>query len=719
MTLSRTMSGAEYSQLARASALALLAAASLASAADAADTGPPDLAAVRASFRSSESVLLDRHGEPLHELRTDPTRRRLEWVPLERVSPALVAAVIAAEDRRFRSHGGVDWAAFLGAAWDNLAGGRRRGASTITMQLAGMLDQRLRAGTGGRSLAQKWEQVRAARALEARWRKDEILEAYLNLAAWRGELQGVAAAARGLFDKHPGGLDREESALLAALLRSPNASPSAVARRACSIPDAPGDARDCDRLERLAALHVGAKPRIRARLDAAPHLARALLGRGETAVRTTLDAGLQRFAREALVRHLAALAGRNVEDGAVLVLDNATGDVLAYVASSGDLSGAEEVDGIAARRQAGSTLKPFLYADAIERRLLTAASLLDDAPLHIATPVGLYVPQNYDRSFKGAVSVRTALGASLNVPAVRTLLAGGVEPFHERLRSLGLASLDRPAEHYGYALALGGADVSLLELANAYRALANGGEWRPVRFTPGDEPGPGRRALDPAAAFIVGDVLADRGARAPTFGLESPLAARSWAAGTSKDMRDNWALGYSDRYTVGVWVGNFSGAPMWDVSGVSGAAPVWQEVMNRLHRGAPSHAPAAPPGVVTRRVRFDPALEPAREEYFVAGTEMPEVRVAATPARARIAYPGDGTIVALDPDIPAGRQRIALRASGAGSGGSWRIDGRLAGSADGVALWQPAPGRHRLALLDAEGRELDAVRFEVRGAPRR
>jgi penicillin-binding protein 1C len=687
----------------------------------AAHAAPPDLAAVRAGFRSSESVLLDRHGEPLHELRTDPTRRRLEWVPLDRVSPALVAAVIAAEDRRFREHSGVDWAAFPGAAWDNLTGGRRRGASTITMQLAGMLDEDLRAGTGGRSFAQKWRQARGALALESRWRKEEILEAYLNLVSWRGELQGVAAAARGLFDKHPGGLDREESALLAALLRAPNASPSAVARRACAIPHAQGDERDCDRLERLAALHVGAKPRIRARLDAAPHLARAVLGRSEAAaVRTTLDAGLQRFARDALARHLAALAGRNVEDGAVLVLENATGDVLAYVASSGDLSGAEEVDGITARRQAGSTLKPFLYADAIGRRLLTAASLLDDAPLHIATPVGLYVPQNYDRSFKGVVSVRTALGASLNVPAVRTLVAGGFEAFHERLRVLGLASLDRPAEHYGYALALGGADVSLLELANAYRALANGGEWRPVRFAPDDEPAPGRRALDPVAAFIVGDVLADRGARALTFGLESPLVARSWAAvktGTSKDMRDNWALGYSDRYTVGVWVGNFSGEPMWDVSGVSGAAPVWQEIMNRLHRGAPSHAPVPPPGVVARRVRFDAELEAARDEYFVAGTEMTEVRSAATPARARIAYPGEGTIVALDPDIPAAQQRIALRASGAGSGGSWRIDGRLAGDTDGVALWMPAPGRHRLALLDAAGREVDAVRFEVRGAP--
>ena len=340
--------------------------------------------------------------------------------------------MIAAEDRRFREHGGVDWAAFLGAAWDNLAGGGRRGASTITMQLAATLDESLRAGAGGRSFAQKWRQARAALALESRWRKEEILEAYLNLVSWRGELQGVAAAARGLFDKHPGGLDREESALLAALLRAPNAAPRPpVARRASPSPHPQGEARDCDRLERLAALHVGAKPRIRARLDAAPHLARAVLGRGEAAaVRTTLDAGLQRFARDARARHLAGLAGRNVEDGAVIVLDNATGDVLAYVASSGDLSAAAEVDGITARRQAGSTLKPFPLRPTRSGAACSPRPRCWMTPRSASPPpVGLYVPQNYDRSFKGVVSVRTALGASLNVPAVRTLVAGGFDSF--------------------------------------------------------------------------------------------------------------------------------------------------------------------------------------------------------------------------------------------------------------------------------------------------
>ena len=190
---------------------------------------------------------------------------------------------------------------------------------------------------------------------------------------------------------------------------------------------------------------------------------------------TTLDAPLQSYAIDTLRDHLSELTARGVEDGAVVVLDNATGDVLAYVGSSGELSSAAEVDGVVAPRQAGSTLKPFLYALAFDRKLLTAASLVDDSPLAIATARGVYVPQNYDRGFHGSVSVRTALASSLNVPAVRTLELVGLDRFHDTLRALGFDTLTQPDDYYGAALALGGADVTLLALTNAYRALANGG----------------------------------------------------------------------------------------------------------------------------------------------------------------------------------------------------------------------------------------------------
>jgi penicillin-binding protein 1C len=678
---------------------------------------PPSFDEVRARYVPSEAALLDRDGTPLAEIRVDLTRRRLAWVSLSEVSPALEKAIVLAEDRRFYSHAGVDWRALASAAWDNLRRARPRGASTITMQLAAQIDPGLAAARGGRTFAQKVRQARAAREIEARWSKRQILEAYLNLTSFRGELQGVHAAARGLFGKHPGGLDTDEARLLAALVAAPNAAPPAVARRACASAGVARTSEECMRLERVASLALAGRTPIRARFDAAPHLAHALLEQPGARLVTTLDAALQRFARDTLVRHLLALSDRNVEDGAVLVLDNRSGDVLAYVASSGELSDAAQVDGITARRQAGSTLKPFLYELAIERRWLTAASILDDSPLHVTTPVGLYVPQNYDRDFKGAVSLRTALGSSLNVPAVRTLLLAGFEAFHERLRALGFASLTEPADFYGYSLALGGADVSLLELTNAYRALANGGTWSPVRVMPGQSgEEPPRSVMNPGAVHIVSDILADPGARALTFGFASPLETRFWAAvktGTSKDMRDNWAIGFSERYTVGVWVGNFAGGPMWDVSGISGAAPVWNEVMSYLHRDVASHPSPPPDGVRREVVRFEPPIEPTRAELFLAGTEVNTIQLV-TDARPRIAYPGDGSILALDPDIPVTRQRVALDATPVRAGLVWSMDGQRLGTADTPLLWAPFPGQHRLTLTDASGREMDVVRFEVR-----
>jgi membrane carboxypeptidase/penicillin-binding protein PbpC len=258
------------------------------------------------------------------------------------------------------------------------------------------------------------------------------------------------------------------------------------------------------------------------------------------------------------------------------------------VGSSGDLSDAQEVDGVTAMRQAGSTLKPFLYAQALAERRLTAASLLDDSAASISTAAGLYIPQNYDHQFKGWVSTRTALGASLNVPAVRALVMVSPEAMARTLKAAGLP-LRESGDYYGYSLALGSAEVPLLGLANAYRTLANGGRYAPVRWMPAAAL-PSVQAIDPTAAFIVGDILSDPNARARTFGTDSILATRMWTAvktGTSKDMRDNWAVGWSSRYTVGVWVGNASGAPMHDVSGTSGAAPVWAAVMRHLHQKVP------------------------------------------------------------------------------------------------------------------------------------
>lgn len=670
---------------------------------------------VRAAYQPSNARLLDRHGVPVESVRIDMRARRLAWTPLSDISPAVGVAVLQAEDGRFMEHGGVDLRAIGQAAWDNLFRERPRGASTITMQLAGLLDAELKAGTAGRNWTQKFNQALAARELEAGWTKAQILEAYLNLASYRGELQGIAAASQALFGKAPSGLDLGEAAILAALLRAPGAAPKAVARRACALGAELKLRAGCNSIEWQTEVAL-ARPAAAAVKAGAPQVARKLLGQdGQSGqdVRSTLDAGLQRFALEALQRHLRELNDRNVSDGAAVVIDNASGELLAYVGNAGK----GEVDGVAALRQAGSTLKPFLYELAIERRLLTAASLLDDSPIDVAGEAGLYVPQNYDRRFKGYASVRTSLASSLNIPAVRTLLLLGPERFHGRLQDVGLSSLKEDAAFYGPSLALGSADVSLLELANAYRTLASGGLYGPVTLRP-RAPEPKRRVLDAGAAWIVSDILSDRGARSPTFGLRSDLATPYWSAvktGTSKDMRDNWCVGYSNRYTVGVWVGNFDGQPMWDVSGVSGAAPVWRDLMDVLHREQPPRQEAAPNGVVRRDVRYAPAHESARQEWFLRGTETTLVEAVAPERRApKIIYPVDGSILAVDPDIPAERERVLFQAQAA-QGLRWRLDDAALGAADAALAWRPAVGSHRLDLLDADGKVIATSRFEVRG----
>ncbi|WP_211946232.1 penicillin-binding protein 1C [Cupriavidus yeoncheonensis] len=709
----------------------------------------PSFTQVRADWRSTDVVITDRNGETVARVRDDFRVRRGDWVTLAETSPALRTAIVLSEDKRFYAHSGVDWQGVAAAAWANLWNTRTRGASTLTMQLAGLLDEDLRkpASAGeGRSVTQKLGQAAGAASLERSWGKDQILEAYLNLVPFRGELVGLSAMSQALFGKFPEGLDARESALAVALVRAPNARAAQVARRACGILREMRVPRECEGLEgfaQLALLRTGSVAQRGTAASAlpghlaqplAPHLGRMLVSQARAQagpnapvppyLRSRLDAGLQRVAVASLQRHLRELAGRHVEDGAVVVIDNASGDVLAYVGSSGELSGAAQVDHAQALRQAGSTLKPFLYEQAVEERRLTAASLLDDRPVNLPVGGGLYVPQNYDHRYAGWVSTRAALAASLNVPAVRTLVMVTPHRFHKRLVALGLP-LTEAGDYYGYSLALGSADVSLLALTNAYRALANGGRYGPVRMRDGMASVPPTAVMSPAASHVIGDILSDRHARARTFGLDSPLTTRFWTAvktGTSKDMRDNWCIGWSQRYTVGVWVGNASGASMHDVSGVSGAAPVWHDLMEALHRSQPSVAPAAPAGVERVALTFSDDLEPAREEVFLAGTALARVSVGTSSARSgvpAIANPADGTIFALDPDMPPSAQRVWFHAEGVSGQTarmvSWRMDGKPLGRGGEVA-WLPWPGRHQVELLDAAGKVVHRIGIEVRGA---
>lgn len=678
----------------------------------------PSFDLVRAAHTRSELILLDRHGEIIQERRTDNRARRLDWVPLDDVSPALTTAILYAEDRRFYEHHGVDWASLAGAMAGIVRSGSR-GASTITMQLAGHLDEELHPFGPHRTFWQKWQQIRGARALERRWSKSQILEAYLNLVTFRGELQGLAAAAGGLLRKQPHGLTDAESVVLAALVRSPNADIAQVVKRACAL---------------VAAMKLGINPAeisaravealshpyyIQPQATLAPHVAQRLFAKatadgrgGDGRISCTLDRSLQQFASETLRRHLMTVRAQNVRDGAVLVVDNRSGEVLAYVGNTGEEASARYVDGVQALRQAGSTLKPFIYGAAFDQRVLTAASRLDDSPLDVPANGGIYRPGNYDKLFHGPVTARTALASSLNVPAVKTLNLIGLDAGLKTLRAAGFERLQSD-DFYGASLALGAADVSLWELASAYRSLANGGNWSPLRLTFDEPAGQARRVMSGAAAYLVADILSDRESRSRTFSLESPLSTRFWTAvktGTSKDMRDNWCAGFSQEFTVAVWAGNFSGAPMWNVSGITGAAPVWVEIMNWLHRNRTSKAPEPPPGIVAVRVMQDDG----RQEWFLQGTEQATAPGEESPGF-HIAYPATGTIIAIDPDIPLQDQKVFFEARPRDDRLRWLLDGHDIGGAGALLLWTPVRGKHALALVDGSARTLDAITFEVRG----
>lgn len=672
----------------------------------------PSYAQTLDAFHPSEAWLYDRNGVLLDEARVSFAARRLAWVKLDQIAPALVNDVISAEDKRFWVHSGVDGLAMAAAVRARLTHRHPRGASTLTMQVAGFLAADL-AKPGRRGWIDKLRQIRAAWALEGSWSKTHILEAYFNLAGYRGETQGIGAAARALFGKSPDTLSAQDARLITALLPSPQAEAADIAARACHA-----DRADCPALTTAATTLFSHDAMDSLGPALAPHLAAHLLTKAGAKVVSTLDMRTQLIASQALRRQLLALGSARARDGAVVVLDNASGDVLAYVGGVGGASTAGAVDGANAYRQAGSTLKPFLYAQAFEKGWLTPASILDDSPVALDTASGLYVPQNYDRAFKGPVSARTALAGSLNVPAVRTLLVVGVDPFRDRLWDLGYRGLTEDGAYYGYSLALGSAEVTLVEQASAYRALANGGRWSPVRMMASDPRSASQVLMSAQSAWLVGDILADASARAGTFGPDSALRLPFWAAaktGTSKAMRDNWCIGFSDTYTVAVWVGNLEGDPMKAVSGTSGAAPVWRDVMMALHAHRPGHAPARPVGIDGAPVRFADNIEPPRREWFVAGTALSTSAPAPAVAhRPHITDPVSGSIFALDPDIPMPSQRMGVRVAGLVAGHHLLLDRHDIGAADARPLLFPTPGSHLLALVDPRGQMIDQVRFTVR-----
>ncbi len=556
---------------------------------------------------------LDRNGHLLREVRADDGTRAAN-VPLGAVGDRVERAMLAAEDARFYHHPGVDPLAVVRAAGSSLW--RRRvvsGASTLTMQLARTVSPHRR------NLSGKFFEAAMALRIEASLDKRAILDAYLNRVSFGPQLRGIDAASRYWFDKPPQALSWAEAATLASLPRGPSlyTAPTRLAalrsRRDGVLRKmaAAGDLSPTD-LESALAEPLATPPRTGT--FGAPHFVGAVssgrLGLGAGAepvqeVTTTLDAALQREAEEATARVVRELRNKRVSAGSVVVLDNGTGEILAYVGSPAwsDAKALGQNDGVLALRQPGSTLKPFVYAAAMAGAAgegLTPASLLADLELHLPVAGGVYAPNNYDGRFHGPVRLREALANSYNVPAVRVANDVGPERVLGLLHALGMTSLRETPETYGPAIALGDGEVRLLELARAYATLGRGGrdvEVRSVRSAtlrssraawsapPPAEP---RQVVAPVVAAMLTDVLADRRARTASFGernvLELPFEVAA-KTGTSKGYRDNWTVGYTREVTVAAWVGNFDGAPMEGVSGISGAGPLFRAVMTAAMRG--------------------------------------------------------------------------------------------------------------------------------------
>ncbi len=539
--------------------------------------------------------IIDRRGILLQEVRCRDGRSAP--VRLKRISPHFIQAIIATEDRRFYDHAGVDWKAVLRATGSNLLTRHRRsGASTITLQLAKMLDP------GPRTFAKKLDEVRTAYRLEAGMIKGEILEQYISRLPFGNQLFGVESASQTYFRKPASDLSLAQAAFLAAIPNAPSelnpyVNFELVKQRQAFILERMKELGDIAPEDKQLALEESIDVQEQQRPRTAPHFIQCLIATTPPqaiVVKTTLDAGLQKSVEQQAQEVLAELKGRVVTNAAVLVLNNHTGEVLAYVGSA-DFDNAEaegQNDGVLALRQPGSALKPFIYGLALEQGM-TPATMLEDLEVHFATPVGDFSPQNYSKQFHGPVRLREALANSLNVPAVRVTAELGPEAVLARLREFGFESLTADAEHYGVGLALGDGEVSLYELTRAYMILARGGSIIPVKDTVAAKAlrreGNQKQMTQvskPETSYLITDILKDPYARATEFGAESvlrmpfPCAVKT---GTSRNYRDNWAVGYTRDYTVGVWVGNFNGVPMQQVAGVTGAGPLFRRVMMMLH----------------------------------------------------------------------------------------------------------------------------------------
>lgn len=688
---------------------------------------------------------------------------RETWVSLKEISPYLIEATLASEDKNFFEHKGVDIFAILRAAWLNLKNGEMEfGGSTITMQLVALTIGRERTLTG------KVRQLFLARDLERQLGKQEILENYLNRAYYGNGAWGVEQASQFYFGKPAFDLSIGEAALLAVIPRGPSLynpfeNLDGVLRRRERILGLMKERGYIGDEDRKIAVRTSPLLQRNPHHFRAPHFVQLVKTRlpesFQTAatVKTTLDLTLQRHVEIAVARHVDRLVWRNLTQAAVVVMRNRDGAVLAMVGSRnfGDASQRGAFNGTTARLRPGSTLKPFVYGTAFE---------MGDTPATIAYDVVLPrdAHQFYTKDVRshGFARYRESLAGSYNLSAVHTLQRVGISPVLDKLRAAGVATLDRPDEQYDWGLAIGHADVRLLDLVGAFSVFGRAGRpviprlidrARNVRGRQWKEAlREGPQVFSEEIAYLIFDILSDPDARRPMFGMSVPMNLPFKVAlktGTTKAYTDLWALGVTLEYTVGVWAGNFDGQPTDRVRSVQGATPLMRATYAAIaaRYGNPS-APERPQGVVSLSIcplsgkLPGPQCENRKEELFVEGhaprekcdwhqsvcgqptvVYPEEIRSWASyfiggektvcasegsSAALRIVEPIDGAKFILEPHRPARLQRPPLAALPADAEVKWAIDG------EDPEEWIPQLGRHRVTAMMGEISDTVSIIYE-------
>ncbi|OGJ74792.1 penicillin-binding protein 1C [Candidatus Peribacteria bacterium RIFCSPLOWO2_12_FULL_53_10] len=588
--------------------------------------------------RSPVSVL-DRNGTLLYEARQNNYGSQ-KHLTFAEIPPAVIDALIAVEDRSFRTHHGISVRGIARAMTQNLQEGRIiSGGSTLTQQLV-----RIRLNPKHRTVLYKLREMLLAVKLDARLSKDEILEQYLSSVYFGHQAYGLRSASHTYFGKDPHELSSGEIALLIGIIQSPvvldpfENMEGALARRQIVL-----DAMKTTGVIYAEDVEQSAEESVRLTPDRteieAPHFSFWVLQQHAdrtdpgAQLRTTLDLDLQHAVEDTVARKLLELKDKNATSASVVILDAHNGDILTMIGSNNYFDSEHDgaVNVAISARQPGSSLKPFTYALALSRGA-TAATTVADTEVQLLTEEGNpYTPRNYDYELHGLTRYREALANSYNIAAVKVLEKLGVQPLLEFLRAAGITTLTKEPEFYGLALTLGSGEVRLLELAEAYGIFPRGGKTLHARALLDEPVETGKEILEPRIAWIISDILSDASARLPEFGEDTPLSVSphqvAAKTGTTRNARDNWVLGYTPDRIVGVWVGNANNSPMKGTSGVTGAGPIFHDVMEIALEYIDPKPFFKPSGITKRTICSlsgklpTPTCPHTMEEYFVEGTE--------------------------------------------------------------------------------------------------